>query len=155
MLPRRLALLLVLSSLLILFIAPSTARAASSWAIKDNSGNVRGQVVRTGVNTCDVVRKTTGDVVGDMFFTDGGEGWMIRWYVSNGVDYTGAMVTPPKTTSSRYFMSNAAKRVGRVTRGSSRWLICRLIHGKWRRIGSAPRGCPGQYAMGAARRLLW
>jgi hypothetical protein len=37
-----------------------------------------GQFVKTGSNTCDVVEKSTCEVVGDTFFTDGGEGWMIR-----------------------------------------------------------------------------
>jgi len=140
-------------------LTASVAAQAQSWKVKDASGHTQGSVVTTGTRTADIL-DLSGSRPGDMWFMSSADMsgnpafWVLRYWLSDGVNYGTYGISLVRSGRCYLWQSSAAK-VGLAVRTASRWVVSRHVSGKWRRVGSAPLGCPGQYALGAVRMLCW
>jgi len=160
MMRRQLLLLLVAMSLMLVLALPAAVQARQSWEVRDRAGHVRGKAVTTGTRTADIV-KSGGVVVGDVWYVSSADQsgapplWVLRWYFPNGVDYWALTITPVRSGKCWLYGAGTSNKTGLAVRTSHRWILSKRVNGAWKRVGSAPLSCPGQYALGAARRLLW
>jgi hypothetical protein len=141
----RVAVLVLVSLVLLILAAP--AGAARQWSIKNNKGVVIGSVHRDSREAATVFDQIGG--VGNVNAADGivppNCDWQVLIYsAEEGIHYVYNLL---RINANRWRVES--RRLIAV-RTSTRWSLKRWKSGKWARVASAPRGCPGQFALGAA-----
>ncbi len=152
---RGIVILALIGAVLLIAAAPGGAWA-TEYKVTNKSGRTVGRVVPGPIpdqgDRIGVVRDLT-KFRGAVYSRQASSGH-VGWPVSNGTSY----VAWVKKISSRKFVvtkvpgGSASVRVTKISSG--RWLAQKKIQGRWATIGRVPKGCPGQWAAGAARLLL-
>jgi len=140
---RHLAVVVAVVASILALAAP--ASAGLTWSIRNPSGSVLGSVVRSSKYKAGVYDQLGG--LGEV----GVDGIGINWFafIYLGGHSVGYGLIKVKASRWRVELEDTV-----AVRTHSRWVVKRRIHGEWRRVASAPRRCPGQFALGGAKVLL-
>lgn len=146
------ATLLALGCILVL---PTGAHAAPEWYVDNARGRLVGAIVQTDRAYAYVHHVDRGEV-GTVSFMD--DLWVV------GFDGPPYLVSMKRTGKSVWSVcrqtSSSAPYAGRAKRAGKRWILQKRVRGQWKTKGKVyggtrPGKCPGQFAAGALRLLLW
>ena len=144
-------------TMLLLLSLPSSAMA-KYWFVRDKAGHRQG-IVQTDTNQYGTPEglvwtwpSPSAVIAGTVFrlTEDGFSGWVVQ-ATSVGTTRWVALIT--KISSTRYRFENNRGLAQRTDAGY--WVVKKRVNGVYRRIGTVQKGCPGSYALGAARLLIW
>jgi len=153
---RRLAIVVCASlAALIVISVPASAMAAEYWLVRDKAGRKQG-VVNRGTSELGIPRgvvwtmATHGAFRGTVFreTQDGFVGWVVA-----GMSEATWIALIEKVNNTRYKIMGNRGYVQRATAGY--WIVMKRVNGRYKRMGTVQKGCPGYYALGAARLLIW
>jgi hypothetical protein len=145
---RRLIVPVVVAASALVLAAP--APAWSHWTIADGSGKQLGEVRQQERYKAYVFDQIT--MVGEVAVDGLGITWFAFIPNADGISLGYGLT---KVSPSRWRVQDDRGRPGMMAvRTSRRWMIKKRRPGHWKRVATAPRNCPGQFALGGARVLL-
>jgi hypothetical protein len=144
-----------LAALIVMGI-PASAMAAKNWFVRDKAGHRQGYVSPGtddyGNRQGYVMTMAIHGAFRGYVFHETQDGWA-GWIVENIDGRWVAMIT--KSSSTRYAIAGDGARGLAQRTAAGYWVIRKRVNGTYRKIGTVQKGCPGYYALGAARLLIW